>query len=85
MKYLHGICHTGDWWQNTSQVNCSVDELSLVIEGHFAVEFATYSHRSSRLTVANKVYFLKQTKAPLYDRFVRCDSSKVLNKTKKKK
>ncbi|KAM3720296.1 Gamma-aminobutyric acid type B receptor subunit [Dirofilaria immitis] len=46
--------HKNDWWRNTSNVNCTVDELAQVIEGHFAVEFSPYSQRLARLTVANK-------------------------------
>ncbi|EFO20901.1 metabotropic GABA-B receptor subtype 2 [Loa loa] len=46
--------HKNDWWHNVSGVNCTVEELAQVIEGHFAVEFSPYSQRLARLTIANK-------------------------------
>uniref|UniRef100_A0A915Q272 Gamma-aminobutyric acid type B receptor subunit 2 n=1 Tax=Setaria digitata TaxID=48799 RepID=A0A915Q272_9BILA len=46
--------HKNDWWRNVSEVSCTVEQLAIVIEGHFAVEFSPYSQRLARLTVANK-------------------------------
>ncbi|VDK40644.1 unnamed protein product [Gongylonema pulchrum] len=46
--------HRSNWWRDTSEVNCTVEQLAEVVEGHFAVEFSPYSQRFARLTVANK-------------------------------
>ncbi|VDK68913.1 unnamed protein product [Litomosoides sigmodontis] len=46
--------HRSDWWHNATGASCTVEELTQVIEGHFAVEFSPYSQKLARLTVANK-------------------------------
>ncbi|VDM43121.1 unnamed protein product [Toxocara canis] len=46
--------HYGQWWKNSTGTNCTVEELSAAINGHFALQFASYSPHLEQMTVGNK-------------------------------
>nr|AIT71769.1 gamma aminobutyric acid type b receptor subunit 2 [Anisakis simplex] len=46
--------HYGEWWKNATATNCTAEEISTAINGHFAIQFASYSPYLQQRTIGNK-------------------------------